>query len=240
VAQRICPRLAFSVDRRHAADVVDADHVCTAQRPAQWLERSRQAELCLTDTYVDCPRFIDYQARLAAHRHDDQSAPSFQFVSSRLTLHPDPAWRGLAHRASHPAGRRVIAGAAGGGVLAVAAIALAGAAFPAAPAVSSASATPTRSPTPSASPAATARAVPTATAAPTATPTQASATATPSPLPTATPAPTAVPRRTYVVQQGDSLGAIAQQFGVSVPALQAANGIADPDEISVGQVLVIP
>ena len=44
----------------------------------------------------------------------------------------------------------------------------------------------------------------------------------------------------YRVQEGDTLGSIAAQFGVSVEALQAANGIDDPDEILIGQVLVIP
>jgi len=59
----------------------------------------------------------------------------------------------------------------------------------------------------------------------------------------ATPAPTAPPppppQQTYTVQQGDTLGAIAQRFGTTVAALQAANGIEDPNEIFVGQVLVI-
>jgi LysM repeat protein len=42
------------------------------------------------------------------------------------------------------------------------------------------------------------------------------------------------------VVEGDTLAEIAQRFGTSVGALQAANGIEDPDEIQVGQVLVIP
>nr|MBA2633373.1 LysM peptidoglycan-binding domain-containing protein [Chloroflexota bacterium] len=41
------------------------------------------------------------------------------------------------------------------------------------------------------------------------------------------------------VQAGDTLAAIAQRFGTTVEALQAANGIEDPDEIVIGQVLVI-
>lgn len=44
---------------------------------------------------------------------------------------------------------------------------------------------------------------------------------------------------TYVVQAGDSLALIAERFGVTVEALQASNGIVDPDQIDVGQVLVI-
>jgi LysM repeat protein len=53
--------------------------------------------------------------------------------------------------------------------------------------------------------------------------------------PAATPTPTV-----YVVQQGDTLGAIAIRFGVSVEAIQAANGIDDPTKLRVGQELIIP
>ena len=55
------------------------------------------------------------------------------------------------------------------------------------------------------------------------------------PTPTPAPAP-----QTYTVVEGDTLAAIAQRFGTTVEALQDANGIEDPDEIIIGQVLVIP
>jgi LysM repeat protein len=45
---------------------------------------------------------------------------------------------------------------------------------------------------------------------------------------------------TYTVRPGDTLTAIAAQFNSSVPAIAAANNIANPDLISVGQVLTIP
>lgn len=72
--------------------------------------------------------------------------------------------------------------------------------------------------------------------------TPAPTTAVPPPTPAPTPAATAVPaaQQTYVVQQGDTLAAIAQQFDTSVGALQAVNGIEDPNEIIVGAVLLIP
>jgi murein DD-endopeptidase MepM/ murein hydrolase activator NlpD len=44
----------------------------------------------------------------------------------------------------------------------------------------------------------------------------------------------------YTVVPGDTLGAIAARFGVTIDALVAANGIEDPDRIRVGQVLLIP
>ena len=45
--------------------------------------------------------------------------------------------------------------------------------------------------------------------------------------------------RDYVVQPGDTLGAIAVRFGVTTAALAAENGIAKPDRIDVGQALRI-
>ncbi len=52
--------------------------------------------------------------------------------------------------------------------------------------------------------------------------------------PTAAPTP-----RTYVVQEGDTLNLIAQRFGTTVAAIQAANGLSGTD-INIGQVLIIP
>ncbi len=64
------------------------------------------------------------------------------------------------------------------------------------------------------------------------------------PMPTATPIPLtptpALPTPViYVVQAGDTLGAIAKKFGVTVEALQEANGISDPNRLQVDQELVI-
>ena len=53
------------------------------------------------------------------------------------------------------------------------------------------------------------------------------------PLPTPTPT-------IYEVKRGETLGTIALQFGVSVEAIIAVNGITDPNRVSVGQKLVIP
>ncbi|MBE0689865.1 MAG: LysM peptidoglycan-binding domain-containing protein, partial [Anaerolineae bacterium] len=68
------------------------------------------------------------------------------------------------------------------------------------------------------------------------------------PVPTAVPgtpvpgSPTPVPppvTGTYVVQRGDTLSAIARRFNTTVQAIAAANGIANPNRIFVGQVLQI-
>jgi LysM repeat protein len=86
---------------------------------------------------------------------------------------------------------------------------------------------------------------------------QAGRTATPTPAPTATPEPTPEPTATpeppppepeppqqqvYVVEPGDTLRGIAEQFGVSVEALLNANGLTpeEGDQIRPGQELLIP
>jgi N-acetylmuramoyl-L-alanine amidase len=43
-----------------------------------------------------------------------------------------------------------------------------------------------------------------------------------------------------VVQEGDTLSAIANRFRTTVAAIQAANGLGENDVINIGQVLVIP
>ena len=52
---------------------------------------------------------------------------------------------------------------------------------------------------------------------------------------TATPASTS----TYVVRSGDTLGQIAQRFGVSSAELASANGLANPHRIREGQQLIV-
>lgn len=45
----------------------------------------------------------------------------------------------------------------------------------------------------------------------------------------------------YVVKKGDTLWAIARQFGITVEALQEANPeVTDPKKLRIGQELVIP
>ena len=59
------------------------------------------------------------------------------------------------------------------------------------------------------------------------------------PPPTETPAPTPTPF-TYTVKKGDTMLAIAFNYGLSLEQLLAANPTAQPRMLSVGTVLVIP
>lgn len=54
---------------------------------------------------------------------------------------------------------------------------------------------------------------------------------------TPTPSPTPI---VHVVQSGETLIAIALQYGVTVAALQTANGISDPSTLQVSQELMVP
>jgi LysM repeat protein len=61
--------------------------------------------------------------------------------------------------------------------------------------------------------------------------------ATPSDTPTPTVTPTPI---IYVIKKGDTLLALARQFGVTVDAIQNVNGITDPRRLQVGQEIIIP
>ncbi|MCZ7571949.1 MAG: LysM peptidoglycan-binding domain-containing protein [Ardenticatenaceae bacterium] len=75
---------------------------------------------------------------------------------------------------------------------------------------------------------------PVATAIPTA---PATSTVPPSPTPVPSPTPRVV---IHVVQQGETLLAIAEQYGVTVPEIVELNGLTNPDALQIGQELKIP
>lgn len=242
---RVCPLLGLQVDRRSAIDGADAAHRCHAQVPVLPLERAVQSRLCLTDTHPRCDRYLAYVARHGGHR-PGRSPIADGLVSTRLVLAPEPAWRGIAGRA-----RRARSGPVAALIAAAAAVGIGGVALgtgllqedgaEAPTGASTFGATPvatTRSTGPSPTPAPTESVSEAATTPPAAT----SAPSTPAPTPVATPPPATPPplARTYTVQSGDTLASIADEFGTSAAAIQQANGLDDPDEILVGQVLVVP
>ena len=59
------------------------------------------------------------------------------------------------------------------------------------------------------------------------------------PTPTPTPPPTPTPK-THNVRAGDSLSVIADFYGVSMSAILEINNIPDPNNLPIGQVLILP
>ncbi len=56
----------------------------------------------------------------------------------------------------------------------------------------------------------------------------------------AVPTPSTSTSHSYVIAQGDTLGAIAAKYGTSVGEIASANGITDPNKIKAGATLTIP
>ena len=54
------------------------------------------------------------------------------------------------------------------------------------------------------------------------------------------PVPTEETEKIHVVEKGDTLWAISHNYGVTVDAIQEANGIDDAGRLSIGQKLIIP
>lgn len=220
-----------------AVDGVDGAHRCHAVDPPASLERERQTQLCLSAAHERCERYLAHRGR-GEHTGIGGIAFGDGLRSTRMLLTPEPAWRGMTGRARRSSRGVVVVGAvaalgiAGGAMAATGMLDPAGvSAEPTLLDATTASPAPTERPTPSPVPSPEATEIPTATPVPTTAPT---------PLPTAAPTAVPTPQRTYTVQSGDTLAVIAQQFGVSVAAIQAANGIEDPNEIVIGDVLVIP
>jgi LysM repeat protein len=229
--ERICPYLGLADDGRTAVDGFDPEHRCHALSPPATLDRSRQAQLCLTEAHARCERFgAARTAWLAASSGLPRVAPDVAFGRTRMILEPDPAWRGRAGAPVAGLGRRALLLAGAGGTL-VAAFALAGLSgvFRGVPVASG-------SPVPDSS--ASAAATPGASQGPASSAASSSAAASATVAPAETPSP-AASQQIYVVQAGDTLNEIAGRFGTTVAAIQAANGLSTT-EITVGQELIIP
>jgi LysM repeat protein len=232
---QVCPLLGLVGDRHAAVDSADAGHRCHAEVPPGLIDRGTQVQLCLTGSHDRCERYVAFVARspgITPGRLETGDG----FVSTRLLLAPQPAWRGFAGRARRSRSMLLIGGVAGAAAIGITGAAVAGSLIGAPP-----SATPTASPTasPTVRPTPTSTPTPTASPSPTPIPT-ASPTPSPAPTPVVTAAPTPAPQTTYTVVAGDTLALIADRFGTTVAAIQEANAIDDPNTITIGQVLVIP
>ncbi len=52
--------------------------------------------------------------------------------------------------------------------------------------------------------------------------------------------PTPTPAGLYIVQDGDNMSSLAEQFATTVEEIMAANGLTDPNALQAGQALIIP
>jgi hypothetical protein len=237
-ALRGCPFL-ISEDGGWRLDMPSRDHRCAAFTPPAPLAPDKQARLCLTTSHLTCATYL---ASLAARETRLGSPPADRAtrwgLARTTTVIEDPGGirtrlLGLAlDRRRWPAIPALLL------VITLFTLAISGirGVLPSTGVGASASPPPTLAPT-----AATAVLTP----APTMTPPPPTATPLPTLVPTGTASPTSAPApkptfRTYVVQSGDTLSAIAARFHTTVTAIAALNHISDPSRLRVGQVLKIP
>ena len=217
------------------------EHRCTAFTPPSPLSPEKQARLCLTPTHTACATFIASLAAREVRLGAPSSPRATRWGLARTTTVIEDAGglrarllAMLLDRRRWPAIPAVLLVAtlftlAVSGFRSGVPTTAVATASPAAPAT-------TPIPTPTAAPPSTA---PTVTPAPA--PTPSAPTATPAPSPTVVPTPRPAPAvRTYRVQSGDTLGAIAARFGVTVRAITVLNNISESSILSIGQLLRIP
>lgn len=261
IAAATCPYLMAAAGTWRATGP-SSGHRCVAQDPPAAVSRDQQRSFCLSDQHVVCPVF---RALPTTQHHTNANAAVDTSGAGAIAVPVlGGRWR---YRATAPVvlegppwaldPRVLVRNRRLGAVVLVLlmVVAFALVAFARLPGLlpSGIGAGPTASgveetPLSSNEPTSAGPASPSATPAPSlaatpagsveaATATPAPATAAPAPTPQETPAATS---QTYTIQRGDTLSSIARQFGTTVDALVAANGIADPSIIRVGQILIIP
>lgn len=232
----ICPYLA-AADGAWRSTTVAREHRCGAVAPPAPLAAEKQRRLCLTADYGIC---ATYEAARAARPIASNRAPTLPRPLARTTpfvLDHGRIAIALPLRSDRSTAQAVLIGLL---ALAFAAIVLARVADGGSAAGVLASSSPN----------ATVRATPNApSAAPTARPV-ASKAPNPSGAPSkgggASAAPVAsgavegASTRTYSVKSGDTLIGIAARFGTTYQALIRLNGITNPSNLKIGQVLKIP
>ena len=223
-----CPLLGLLDDQASRFSYSSVGHRCYADGRLRTIDLSHQGSFCLVATYPECPR---YRAAAASGRPGVATPKASGVALGRVRAEAgasgvpgapgEPGASGEPGR--QPPGRtsprlRIAA-------IIIAVAVLAGATYLGSPAIvdwlrqvgagmEAASTSPSTTPTP------TATRVPTATT-------------TPALKRTATPL-------VHVVARGETINAIAARYGITLAALEKANGIKDPNLIYVGQRLVIP
>lgn len=253
-AIRLCPYLS-SPDGDWRSAIAVRDHRCTAVHPAATLSLEKQRRLCLADEHRTCATYLAARRTLAGEteRHDEPGAtraqdredapgpperPVVRWALPRTAPvvldRGRPSLRALlAHRSITQLGLVLLMALA----FLVLALARLSASGDGGVLLSSPSGTSQVSAAPS-SPASVSLTAPAVAASELASlPLASTATAS---GPTASRGPSPAASRRYRVVAGDTLSGIAARFGVSLRALQQANGISDPSRLRVGTVLVIP
>jgi LysM repeat protein len=246
----VCPYL-MSADGRWRASTPAREHRCTVVTPPAVLAVDKQRRLCLAPEHVGCSTYL---AALAA---TDQTVDGDARGSNQdPNRHVRPVARTAPLLLDH--GRLAIGvpaisterGAGQSGLVALMAVAfaaivvarLSGGGPSLTPAQVGVDASPSPSIAASAPPtvAPAASDLPVASGpAPTLVPTEVEPTPVPAKPSVAPPSPSAAPT-TYRVRSGDTLGAIAREFGTTAKVLMQLNGIDNPRLLHVGQVLQLP
>ncbi len=226
------------------ASVPSADHRCAAVAPPAALTAEKQRRLCLTGEHVSCATYlaalesrssrIAESARVAAGWGWVRTMP---VVDARVGLGAS-----IGAMVSERRGWQIVPAVALVAALGALGLSNLGSQTGAAPSPPSATAPVVVAASPTVGVSAAPEPSNSATVAPTATPEPSptlvpSAPATPTPAPTVTPVPSA--RASYTVKSGDTLYAIARQFGVTVSALMDFNGLTST-VLHSGDVLRIP
>ena len=230
----VCPYLGLTDDpQTHFAFPSSAQRCHASRRPAT-IESAKQARDCLTEAHVACSR---YRPPVAS-----AGAATVSLAALKANAPHRPGGRMSGRRSVNTMVIVILAVLAAMGGIAIG-WRLAGTLNTGA-VVSGGSPTAGASAAPASATAAPPSAAPSLT--PSASPSMAPSA---SPSPTPSPAPTRAPSRspsatqalvTHQIKRGETLTIIAARYGVTVAALQKANGITDPSLILVGQILVIP
>ena len=217
-------------------DLPSRDHRCAAFVPPAPLSPEKQTRLCLTAEHTACPTYL---ASLAARTARLGSTPGDRAtrwgLARTTTVIEDPggvrAWLiGAAlDRRRWPAIPAVLLV----GTLFTLAVSGFGADLPSSPVSTASPAAPTTPP-----PTRAAATAPPATVLPTIAPP--SPTVAPTTAPTATAAAAEPTFRTYTVESGDTLSAIAARFETTVAAIVNLNELNNANTLRVGQELLIP
>ncbi|MHB8958904.1 MAG: LysM peptidoglycan-binding domain-containing protein [Candidatus Limnocylindrales bacterium] len=230
----VCPYLGLVDDPdSHFAYPSSAQRCHASGRPAA-VESAKQARDCLTEAHVACSRYrppvasvgaatVSLAALKASAPHRPGGRPSGRRSVNTIViviLAVVAALGGIA------IGWRLAGTLNTGAVVSGRSPAAGASAAPGSPTAAPPSSAPTFTPSPSPSMA-----------------------PSPTPAPTSSPAPTRAPSRspsatqaliTHQIKRGETLTIIAAEYGVTVAALQKANGITNPSLIVTGQILVIP